>query len=325
MKKRADLQVVAYRIDKAIREGRASALPIYPVVSGWRGPGRMPTVILLLEPLRLRLPPVHTDGPRRYRIKHEKPWGNRTTIHRSVLNCRFVGVGRTAPDYQRLLTMDNKDRLSFGVVTVSRGMRRRIYEVVDDLSHGLRQVVHVQSQYHREIAYLESVRARMLDRQRQERSGIARLGLQERETARLTLLETEKRLAEIDTICQDRAARGYRLRYYSRLSSVQLFEMAESLSSFRSSVARMVRVNFPATRSYLEGLVQDLELFSSREVRTHLLKAIRRLRWIVQNEVSRATLLALLDASVEHLKVGAVALSYWADSLATEERQLALL
>lgn len=323
-KRRADLQVVAHRIDAAIRSGRVAALPIYPLNSDWRGPGRSPTVVLLLESLRIRLPPVYQDGPRRFRAKFERSWDNRTTIPRAVLNSRFLSVGASSPDYLWLRAASLEQRREVGVFTAAGGLKRRIYEVVDDLSHSLRQVVHVQSQYEREIRYLSGLRVRMQDRLRQERAGIVQLTLQERETIRLTLLEADKRLAEIDHILEDRSDRGFRLQYYSRLSSVQLFEMAESLANFHASVSRMANPNMEAVRTYLTGFADDLSLFSSREVRFSLMKAVRTLRHIVRDQLDKENLLRLLDRAVEDVKSGAVSLSHWADSLTEEERLLAL-
>src|SRR5947207_1452804 len=139
-KKRIDLRVEAYRIDNAIAAGRADALPVYPKPGFTLG--RKPRLMVLFSSLRLRLRPVNDLVRQRFERRYGKKWDNRMTIPPCLLNSRWILVTEKADDFSDLCKMTVPERKRFGVVTKDGEMKRRIYEVVEDFSHGLRQIDH---------------------------------------------------------------------------------------------------------------------------------------------------------------------------------------
>lgn len=321
-KPRADLQVVAYRVNARLRKGNIAAVPIYPLSTEWSELDRWPSVILLLDSLRIRLPALYSDSRRKYEAKYELTWYNRVTIPPSVLNSRFVGVSRKSPDYEWLMHASREQRRAVGVIETSLGLKRRIYEVVRDLSHGQRQPIHVRLQYEDEKAKLETIRMKLRERLRQEAAGLLILSDEEIEIAQLTSAQIGFRIEEIERILMDRAVRETRLASYARMSNLQLFLLAESLAEFKSSFARMPKINIAAVQRYLQGFLSDLALYGSREIRNNRNYAQNLIRRIIDNmgDLERAEIVRLLNMAVEHLTRAANIMTGWADSLSAEEK-----
>jgi len=326
-KPRADLQYVAYRIDAAIRVGRVAAVPIYPLTDDLQNLDRWPSSVLNLESFRRRMPPLYVDTREKYEAKFERPWDNRSTIPPCVFNSRFVAVTTRSPDYDWLLQASLEERRAVQVIETSRGLRRRIYEIIEDLSHARRQPVHIRAQYEREIANLQQMRLQLKERLRQERSGILTLTHQEVEIASLMSAQIAQRITEVERILQDRVVREVGLRSYAQQSNLQLFFLAQSLANFSGSLKRAALFNRYAVERYLQDFVSDLSMFGSREVRRDrnyakllLERVISNIVRIEQNETAR-----LLEKAVEHLTRAAVVMTHWSDSLDESELNIANL
>ena len=326
-KPREDLQYVQYRIDAAIRDGRATAVPIYPLNSEWSELGRWPSTALNLESIRLRMPPLYADSRAKYEARFERPWDNRSTIKPCVLNSRFVAVTNRSSDYDYLLQATLEERRAVGVIETARGLKRRIYEIVTDLSHGLRQPVHIRVQYEEERAKLQTIRLEIRERLRRQGSGFLNLTAQEQETADLTAAQISYRLVEIDRILADRVVREMSLRSYAQRSNLELFFLAQSLANFTGSLGRMPRFNSPAVAGYLRRFVSDLAMFGSREVRPYrnyaknlIKRVLDDILWLERLEITR-----LLEKAVEHLIRAANIMSGWADNLKQDEKTIANL
>ena len=314
-------------MNAAIREGRTEALPIYPLTLEWSNLNRWPLTLLHLTSCRLRQPPLYVDSKSKYEAKYERCWDNRVTIPPCVLNSRFVAVTNRSPDYEYLLSASREERQAVGVVGTSRGLRRRIYEIIEDLSHARRQPVHIRAQYEREIANLQQMRLQLKERLRQERSGILTLTHQEVEIASLMSAQIAQRITEVERILQDRVVREVGLRSYAQQSNLQLFFLAQSLANFSGSLKRAALFNRYAVERYLQDFVSDLSMFGSREVRRDrnyakllLERVISNIVRIEQNETAR-----LLEKAVEHLTRAAVVMTHWSDSLDESELNIANL
>lgn len=323
-KPRADLQYVQHRIDAAIRDGRASAVPIYPLNSEWSELGRWPSTTLNLESIRLRMPPLYVNTRAKYEAEFERPWDNRSTIRPCLLNSRFVAVTNRSSDYDYLLQATREERRAVGVIETPRGLKRRIYEIVTDLSHGLRQPVHIRAQYEEEKAKLQTIRLEIRERLRRQGSGFLNLTDQEQETADLTAAQIGHRLVEIDRILIDRVVREMSLRSYAQRSNLELFFLAQSLANFTGSLGRMPKFKPDSIADYLKRFVSDLSMFGSREVRPYRNYAKILIKRIMSDisQMDQIEMVRLLEKAVGHLIRAANIMSGWADGLSEDEKTI---
>ena len=324
-KPRADLQYVAYRIDAAIRGGRVAAVPIYPLTDDLQNLDRWPSSVLSLESFRARMPPLYVDTREKYEAKFERPRDNRSTIPPCVFNSRFVAVTSRSPDYDWLLQASREERRAVQVIETSRGLKRRIYEIVRDLSHGRRSSIYKQDQYNEERARLETIRFELKERQRNQRLGMLSLSDQEIELIHLTSAQIGMRLQEIDRITADLVSRAFALQSYARQSNLRLFFLAQSLANLRGSLLRTELFNHESLRSYLIDYRNDLLLYGSKEVRQFRNDAKRLLERILANveTIDRMEIARLLGMAAEHVTRGAIVMTKWADSLPQDKRLLA--
>ena len=324
-KPRADLQYVAYRIDGAIRDGKVAAVPIYPLTDDLQTLGRWPSSVLSLESFRRRMPPLYADTREKYEAKFERPWDNRSTIPPCVFNSRFVAVTSKSPDYDWLLQASREERRAVQVIETSRGFKRRIYEIVRDLSHARRKPFHMQDQYNEERARLETIRFGLKERERNQRLGMISLTAQEIGLTELSSAQIGMRLQEIDRITADLVSRAFALQSYARQSNLRLFFLAQSLANLRGSLLRTGRFNRDALHHYLVSYRSDLLLYGSKEVRQFRNDAKRLLDKILDKveTIDRMEIARLLGMTAEHVTRGAIVMTRWADSLPQDKRLLA--
>lgn len=326
-KPREDLQTVAYRIDAIMRSGKTEALPIYYSIPERVDSERRPSVILHFGRFRRRFPPVYVASIARYEAMYEKPWDNRVTIGPCVFNRRNVRVTRRSPDWDWLLSASKEERRRVGVFETSKGLQRGTYEIVEDLSHGLRQPIHIRSRHWRERSKLTQLQFELREKQRLSAAGFMSLTEQEKETADLTLAQIALRLTEINRITLDRLAREESIRSYAIQSNLHLFYLAQSLANFSGTIRRSGFVDRLSAEAYLHSFLADLLLFTSKEVRSYRNYAKLLLGRIIADiaAIETVEICRLLDKTVEHLTRAAVILSDWANNLPEDERNLANL
>ncbi|MEX0621586.1 MAG: hypothetical protein WD187_01130 [Candidatus Woykebacteria bacterium] len=324
-KPRADLQYVAYRIDAAIREGAVAAIPIYPLTDDLQTLGRWPSSLFSLESFRRRMPPLYFDTREKYETKFERTWDNRSTIPPCLFNSRFVSVTSRSPDYDWLLQAGREERRAVQVIETSRGLKRRIYEIVRDLSHGQRSSVYKQDQYDDERARLETIRFELKERQRNHDLELLSLTQEELELNQLTSAQIGMRLEEINRIKADLVSRAAALQSYARQSNLRLFFLAQSLVNLRGSLIRTARFNRASLREYLVAYRNDLLLYGSKEVRPFRNNAKLLLDRILTDVqvADRSEIIRLLGMATEHVTRGAVVMTQWADKLPEDKRLMA--
>jgi hypothetical protein len=234
-KKREDLLVEEFRVDQAVRNGRADATPVFTTERNWRS--RRISVLILWTPLRLRLQPVSTTAREEY-IKRHGVWRNRTTISPCVLNPIWLPVKPVAPDWEQIMKMDKDELRNYFIYKNRSEWLRRVYQVVMDLPTALRQPGHVMTAYDQEKARLtqrqSEIQTKLVDGLR----GTTALSSEERHQLNEESFTIGRRRQEIDQIYQDRLLRELRLKDLVLESSSQLVSLGESLSQYGERITR---------------------------------------------------------------------------------------
>lgn len=318
-KRRPDVQVVAYRIDKAIEDGRAAVLPIFPSQNERSLLGKRPTMLILMRPLRLRLPPVRELDKARYQRKKGRPWDNRTTIPRSLLNCRWINVSSKSPDFEELSSLTPVQLQAVGIFNSPQGFKRRIYEVVEDLAHGQRQCVHVKDAYDPKITVLAETLVQIADRLSKSQSGLAEITTEELRVLNSDWAAISLRLVAIDHICQDRSGREASLTFLTQVSSAQLFARQASLANFTEAVKRTPRLNPGPREMYLKNLVTELGMYSAPEVKKDCNRACFLINQAASQLDEPQKAIAMLVVAAKVLGEAGTKLTQWAVGLEKKE------
>jgi hypothetical protein len=147
-------------------------------------------------------------------------------------------------------------------------MQRRIYEVVEDVNHGLRQCTHVKKGYYPEIDALALALVTITDRLSQSRTGLVTLTDTELRKLNSDWTFTTGRLGDVTHIFQDRVAREASLAIFTRIAAAQLFARHSSLTNFTEGFKKTPRGNVAARKLYLDQLATELGMYAAPDVRS---------------------------------------------------------
>lgn len=317
-KPRPDLQYLYSRGLETVEDGRMNCLPVYSR-SAQLGLG--PTVIYNFGP-----------GPRRRwsRVRRtvRKPRrDNRSTLSAGPLIATYVVIGSKSPLQEVLARGDQAELRANFIVTETQVPKVKIFQVVKDLSAALRQTEHIFAGYHNELEKLTQARLVREDKLRRHRSGLQKLSPDEGLSVTVEIAAINLRVAQIQQISTDRAARDLAIRFVVQESFRRLVEYAEALGNLSRSVSRMGRrFNRKETVEYLRLLDEDLAFFASKEVKRYRALARREIRRITGDEEEKLTagnIVAILFRVRQYLIDASVALARWAEALPESEAKAA--
>ncbi len=232
--KRGDLLYSGVRILGAIMRGNAEATPLYTTRKNIAN--RRPSVIILWSPLRIRLQPKSLKDRQKYEARHSGKWDNRTTIGPCVLNSFWRAVKPTDPDYAKISLMTENDQREYGIIRTSQGLKRLTYQIVRDLTSGVRQPEHVTEGYDAEKSTL--YRQQLVAQQTFQDVQSGRVALSREEVSLLLdgIFDRSVRIYHIDQIYDDRVLRGARLKDQVVYATAQLRFISDELMKFAAQV-----------------------------------------------------------------------------------------
>lgn len=316
-KRRKDLQHLYSRVLRSAVAGRLDCLPVY---SRSRELGLGPTVLYVFRPFRARWTYVH-------KAVRQSRKDNRTTIPTGPLIATYVTIGLRSPLQEVLDRNDQEELRANFIVAKARPPKVKVFQVVKDLSAALRQTEHIFAGYYRELGELEEAKMKLEDLLRKHRSSAAILFHEELLTIRLEIAAINLRIAEIQQISTDRAARDLAIRFVVRESFSRIVFYTKALENLSRSVNRMKRgYRREQVAAYLRSLDEELSFFASNEIKPYRIGVRRVIHLIINDEkgeLSSGRVVSLLFQAQQHLKSMARALVRWAETLDKSEEAAA--